>query len=161
MLQENILPEYSGYCRRIKKMNKIKNTIIYTMVTTGTSLVILTAFLIIIAKENIDNYTVLQIFAANIVINTGVVLMQKFESRYVILEYILDVSYIIAVLVIFGVVFNWYSSVPVWLLVVMAIAIYIFMLILTAFKIKKDTKKINELLQKRRYSSIKNGDSAS
>jgi hypothetical protein len=138
-------------------MNKIKTIINFTMITTGASLVILTVFLIIFAKDNIDNYTVLQIFAANIVINIGVVLMQKFESRYVILEYILDVSYIIAVLVIFGVVFNWYSSVPVWLLAAMAVAIYIFMLILTAFKIKKDTKKINELLEKRKAKT----DSAS
>ena len=142
-------------------MNKIKNTIMYTMITTGTSLVILTVFLMVFAKDTIDNHTVLQVFAANIVINCGIMLMQKFESRYVILEYVIDVSYIIAVLVIFGVVFNWYSSVPVWLLVAMAVAIYMFMLILTAFKIKKDTKKINELLQKRRDSRVKNGDSAS
>ena len=139
-------------------MNKIKSTVIDTMITTGTSLVILAAFLMIFRQDFIDNLTVFQIFGANIVINCGLVLIHKIESRFVIVEYLIDVSYIIAVLVVFGAIFDWYSTVPVWLLAVMAVVIYIFMIIVTTVKIQKDTKKINALLQKRKSRYI---DSAS
>ena len=139
-------------------MNKIKSTIIDIMITTGASLVILAAFLMIFNQDFIDSLTVFQIFGANIVINCGLLLTHKIESRYVIVEYLIDVSYIIAVLLIFGAVFDWYSTVPAWLLAAMAVVIYVFMIIVTTVKIQKDTKKINELLQKRKE---KYGDSAS
>lgn len=135
-------------------MNKIKTTIINTMITTGTALVILSAFLIIFDERSLFIHTIFQIFGANIVINCGLLLTHKFESRYVILEYLLDVSYIIAVLIVFGIVFNWYSAIPVWVLVIMAVVIYVFMIVLTMYKIQKDTQKINELLQKRKEKTV-------
>lgn len=131
-------------------MNKAKTTIINTMITTGTSLVLLAVFILIVNDPIVFSNVVLEIFGANIVINCGLLLTRKFESRYIILEYLLDVSYIIAVLVAFGIFFDWFSAVPIWILVGMAIVIYIFMIITAAFRIQNTTKKINELLQKRR-----------
>ena len=128
------------------------------MFTTGAALVILAAFLALFGKDINYPHAVFQIFAANIVINLGLFLLWKLEIRYVILEYLIDVSYIIVVLVVFGLIFDWYSTVPVWLLVVMAVAIYILATIITINKFRKDTNEINELLQKRRE---KMGDTAS
>jgi membrane protein implicated in regulation of membrane protease activity len=120
------------------------------MFTTGCALIILTACFVIFDLKYIMVPVVFQIFAANIVINLGLFVISKFESRYVIVEYLLDISYIIAVLVVFGAVFNWYPTIPVWILAVMAVVIYIFSIIISMNKLRKDTKKINELLQKRR-----------
>ena len=131
-------------------MNEVKKIITNTMFTTGASLVILAAFSVFFGKELNYAPVVLQIFAANIVINVGLFLLWKFEIRYMILEYLLDVSYIIVVLVVFGTIFDWYSTVPVWLLVVMAVVIYILAIIITINKFRKETNEINKLLQKRR-----------
>jgi hypothetical protein len=120
------------------------------MFTTGASLVILAAFSILFGKEFSYSFVVLQIFAANIVINLGLFLLWKFEIRYQLLQYLLDVGYIILVLVVFGAVFDWYSAVPVWFLVVAAAVIYAFASIISAAKFRKDTEEINELLQKRK-----------
>ena len=120
------------------------------MFTTGASLVILAVFLKIIDSDINYVRTVLEIFGANIVINFGIFLIHKFEIRYVILEYLLDISSIIIVLVVSGAIFNWYSAIPVWLLIVMAVVIYLFVIITSITKIRKDTKEINELLQKRK-----------
>jgi len=73
----------------------------------------------------------------------------KFEIRNLILEYLVDISYIIAVLIVFGLIFDWYSAIPVWLIVAMAVVIYIFAMIFTVTKIKNDAKELNQLLQKR------------
>jgi hypothetical protein len=138
-------------------MNEIKRVISNIMFTTGAALVILAAFSTIFGKEFYYAPVVLQIFAANIVINLGLSLLWKLEIRYLILQYLLDISYIIAVLVVFGAIFGWYSAVPVWLLVVMAVVIYTFAVIITINKSRKDTNEINKLLQKRKE---KQNDSA-
>ena len=138
-------------------MNTLKKVIMDTMITTGASIVLLSVFFVFAGTDTVSIHTIFEIFGANIVINCGLLLICRFESRFVILEYLLNVSYIIAVLVVFGVIFDWYSVVPVWLLVVMAVVIDIFMIIITTVKIRKYTKKINGLLQKRRE---KQADSA-
>ena len=131
-------------------MNEIKRIITNIMFTTGAALVILAAFLVLFGAEINYAPVVLQIFAANIVINFGLFLLWKLEIRYMILQYLVDVGYIIVVLVVFGIIFNWFSTVPVWLLVVMAVVIYTFSTIITITKFRKDTDEINELLQKRK-----------
>ena len=131
-------------------MNGVKKTITNTMFTTGTSLVILAAFSILFGKEFSYSFVVLQIFAANIVINLGLFFLWKFELRYLILQHLLDIGYIILVLVVFGAIFNWYSTAPVWFLAPAAVVIYTFASIITAAKFRKDTEEINELLQKRK-----------
>ena len=129
-------------------MKGIKDIINYVMFVTGAALVILTVFSLLFNVEIHFVPTVFQIFAANIVIVLGLFLRGKFEIRYIILEYLVDISYIIAVLIVFGLLFNWYSAIPVWLLVVMAVIIYIFVMIISVTKIKKDAKELNKLLQK-------------
>jgi len=129
-------------------MKGIKDIINYVMFVTGAALVILTVFSLLFNVEIHFVPTVFQIFAANIVIVLGLFLRGKFEIRYIILEYLVDISYIIAVLVVFGLLFNWYSAIPVWLLVVMAVVIYLFVMIISVTKIKKDAKELNKLLQK-------------
>jgi len=129
-------------------MKEIKRIINDIMFVTGAALVILTVFSLLFGVEIGFVPTVFEIFAANIVIILGLYLRWKFEIRNLILEYLVDISYIIAVLVVFGLIFNWYSAIPMWLLVVMAVVIYIFAMIFTFTKIKKDAKELNKLLQK-------------
>ena len=131
-------------------MNGVKKTITNTMFTTGASLVILAAFSVFFGKEFNYAPVVLQIFAANIVINLGLFMLWKIEIRYLILQYLLDVAYIIVILVVFGLIFDWYSTVPIWFLAVTAAVIYALATIITVTKFRKDTDKINELLQKRK-----------
>jgi hypothetical protein len=128
----------------------MRKTVVNIMFTTGATLVILAAFFILFDIDKITVPTVFQIFGANIVINLGLLLTRKFECRYVIVEYLLDISYIIAVLVVSGAIFDWYFAISVWVLVVMAVVIYIFTIIISMNKLRKDTDEINELLQKRK-----------
>ncbi|WP_461256433.1 hypothetical protein, partial [Treponema sp. R80B11-R83G3] len=99
-------------------MKGIKDIINYIMFVTGSVLVILAVFSMLFNVEIHFVPAIFEIFAANIVIVLGLFLRGKFEIRYIILEYLVDISYIIAILVVFGLLFNWYSAIPVWLLVV-------------------------------------------
>lgn len=127
----------------------MKNTIITTMFTTGASLVITAVFFAVSDIQVMSIHVIFQIFGANIVINIGLLLTHQFEFRSVILEYLIDICYVIAVLVVFRAVFDWYPPMPVYVLVIMAVAIYILTLTLVLTRIKNDTDKINTLLRRR------------
>jgi hypothetical protein len=137
-------------------MKGIKDIITIIMFVTGSALVILTVFSAVFSVEISFVPTVFQIFTANIMIVLGLFLRSKFEIRNIILEYLVDISYIIAVLIIFGLIFNWYSAIPVWLLIAMAVVIYIFAMIFTVTKLKKDAEELNKLLQKRNKKQTDN-----
>ena len=128
----------------------MKKTLVNTMITTGASLSIIAIFWLIIGDEDLPIKYIFQTIGANMVINFGFLLRNKFEIRNVILEFIVDVSFVIMVLILFCVIFKWYLLVPVWFLVAMAIGIHTFMILTTVVKINKDTKEINELLEKRK-----------
>jgi hypothetical protein len=130
-------------------MNEIRKFITYVMFVTGSALVILSVFSLCFNVEISFVPTVFEIFAANIVIVLGLFIRWRFEIRNIFVEYLADISVIIAVLILFGLVFDWYSAIPVWLLVVMAVVIYIFTMIFSVTKIKKDAEELNKLLQKR------------
>ena len=126
------------------------------MFVTGAALVILAMCSLLLKVEISFVPTIFEIFAANIVIILGLYLRWKLEIRNMILEYLVDISYIIAVLIVFGLIFNWYSAIPVWLLIAMAVVIYIFAMIFTAAKLKRDAEELNKLLQKRHENKANN-----
>jgi hypothetical protein len=129
-------------------MKEIKKIIVLIMFVTGAALVILAAFSALFDVEIHFVPVVFEIFAANILIILGLFLRWKFEIRYIFLEYLLDITYIIAVLIVSGFIFNWYSAVPVLLLIVMAVVIYILAITVFIIRFRKDTNEMNELLQK-------------
>jgi hypothetical protein len=129
-------------------MNEVKKIINNIIFVTGTVLVILAVFSLLLKVEIPFVPTIFEIFAADTIIVLGIFLLGKFEIRNIILEYLVDISYIIAVLVVFGFIFNWYHAIPVWLLIVMAVVVYIFTVIFTVTKLRRDTEELNELLHR-------------
>ena len=126
----------------------MKRTIQNIFFTHGTTLTILALFYIFFDIKNITVTTVFEVLGANIVINLGILLLHNLDTRYLILEYLIDICYIIIVLVTFWKIFGWYNT-PILVFVIMAVVIYAFASMLDILIIKKETKIINELLQKR------------
>lgn len=128
----------------------MKKTIVNIMFSTSASLLFLAVFYTFINEREILIRTVFEIFGANIVINIGIFLRNKFEINNVFLEFFVGVTYMIIILVIFWKIFNWQEGVPLWFIFVGAVIIYILTTITTIAKISKETKEINELLQQQR-----------
>lgn len=128
----------------------MKQIVLGVVFITGAVMILLAIFFMIFNIEAINVSNVLQIFFANIIICSGIFLINNILIRNIIVEYLMDVVFIIVVLISFGAIFDWYSIIPIWVLVCMAVVIYIFAVMSSITKILKDTKKINELLEKRR-----------
>lgn len=128
-------------------MKKISVTI---LCSTAITLLILAILGAISGAQFLLINSVFQSFIVNIVIHIGLLFTHKFESSYAILEFMLDIGYMEVVVIIFGAIFNWYGSTPIWVLVIMTLIIYIVGVFLNMVQIRQEVEEINELLQKRK-----------
>lgn len=128
----------------------MKKIIVNIMTTTGITLIILALIAALHGAKFLFVNSVFQSFGANAVIHLGFILTNRYESKYPILESILDITYAAAVIIISGIIFNWYSSTPVWVVILMTVLIYIAGCLVNLFRIREDAKEINELLYKRK-----------
>lgn len=127
----------------------MKKILVNILCSTAITLLILAVVGTIFDARCLFINSVFQSFFVNIVIHTGLLLTRKFESSYAILELTLDICYIEITVIIFGTVFDWYSSIPVSILVIMTSGIYIAGVFLNVVQTRQEVEEINKLLQKR------------
>jgi len=144
-------------------MREIKKIIVNILAITSVTLLLLIFVAIIvdgvsvheIGEGNIKVSYFLQILAVSILIIGGLSFIQKIENKYLILEFLIGIGYVIIVVLVFGALFNWFSDRK-WILIIMAIVGYIFTLLTNTVKTRKDAREINELLKKIHENSKKN-----
>lgn len=119
------------------------------LATTGLSLVILAVIAVGCGGRYIFIRSVFEGLGANLVIHLGLMALSRIECRNIYLETILDISYTAAVLLLFGKLFGWYSSTPIWILVLMAAVIYLISVYIRIFRVREDLQIINDLLRQR------------
>ena len=137
--------------------NEIQKLLVYTLANTCVILILLVVIALIIDGHSVQtvwNATIqvswlFQILGANAVIHFVLFLIRRFESKYVILEYLFGISLIIVVALVFSVFFDWFATRR-WILVVMAVVLYIFGLATNTIQTRKNAQEMNELLQKRK-----------
>jgi len=134
--------------------NIIEKSILYIFFTTGAAITLLAAYCMITVTEISYNYVIFQILGANTLIVLGLNLTHKFESTYAVLEYLLDTGYTIVILVVFGLIFDWYSAVPLWYLIFMGVVIYLTGVLINAVRNHNDLNEINKLLKKRKENDM-------
>ncbi len=128
----------------------MKKTIIHIMATTGAALVVLAMLATLYGAKFLLVHAVFQTLGANIVIHLGLLLTRRIECKYPVLEAAIDIAWTVLVLVIAGAVFGWYSSTPIWVLILMGAMIYLMGVGLRMVRIRTDIAEINALLQRRK-----------
>lgn len=115
--------------------------------TTGLSLILLSIIATFYSAEFLCVKTVFQVFLLNAVVHLIFLLMYKIEIRYLAAEAALEIILTVAVALLFGAVFNWYTSTPLFVLVLMSMAIYVISIVLNILHMKQEANEINELIQ--------------
>ncbi|GAA0807565.1 hypothetical protein GCM10008910_47940 [Faecalicatena orotica] len=128
----------------------MKKISVNILCSTAITLLILSILGAISGAQFLLINSVFQSFIVNIVIHIGLLFTHRFESSYAILEFALDIGYLEVVVIIFGAIFNWYGSTPIWVLVIMTTIIYIVGVFLNMVQMRQEVEEINELLQKRK-----------
>ena len=117
--------------------------------TTGISIIILSMIALFFQAKCIYLETVFQVLGANIVVHFGLDGLSKLELKYAIVEIFLHIIINLSVLIVLGSIFNWFTSTPIVVLVIMGFVIYIVSAILNLFNMKRDAQEINALIKKR------------
>jgi len=144
-------------------MREIKKIIVNILAIT--SLVLLLMIFVAIIVDGVSVHDIveatiqvnhfLQILGVNILIFVGFNFIQKFESKYTILEFLIGLGYVIIVVLVFGALFEWFSDRK-WILIIMAVVVYIFTLLTNTVRTRKDAREINELLKKIKEKDTEN-----
>lgn len=136
----------------------MKRLFVNVFATTGLSLIVISTVALMYKAEFLCISTVFEILGANVFIHLGLFMANKIEYKYWLAELITGNFIVISALVIFGFFLNWFSYVPVWVLIIMGIVVYFLSLSLNLFCMRQDAKEINELLRKRDIRTYIEGD---
>lgn len=136
----------------------MKKMTVHILCSTGITLIILALAGKISGAEFLCINSVFESFAANIVVYVGLLFTRKIECNYAIIEFMIDLGYTILVLIIFGTIFDWYQSTPIWMLAMIAFVVYAAGIFLSIIRIQKDIDEINVLLNKRNNKAALKGE---
>lgn len=128
----------------------MKKFAINVLTTTGLSLVLLSVIALFFQAQCIFLQTVFQILWANIIFHFGFLLISKLEMKRPFAELFLNIAMIITLLLVFGSLFDWFSSTPVWILIPMGLVIYLISAVLQLFRMRQDAQEINTLIRERK-----------
>lgn len=120
------------------------------LLTTGLTILLLACVAFFFGGTCIFVKTVFQGLAANVCFHLAFFFTSKVESKYFLLNSILDLSAIMGIAFVFGRVFDWFSSTPPKVLAFMVIATYVISSLFKVFRVNDDIRLINEKLEERR-----------
>lgn len=127
----------------------MKKFVINVLATTGLSLVLLSVIALFYQAEYLCLQTVFQVFGANAVLHFGFLLLRKLEMKQLLVEIFSGIAMIIILLIVCGLLFDWFSSTPAWVLIPMGFVIYIVSAVLDLIGMRQDAREINMLIRKR------------
>lgn len=127
----------------------MKKFVINVLATTGLSLVLLSIIALFYQAEYLCLQTVFQVFGANAVLHFGFLLLRKLEMKQLLVEIFSGIAMIIILLIVCGLLFDWFSSTPAWVLIPMGFVIYIVSAVLDLISMRQDAREINMLIRKR------------
>lgn len=127
----------------------MRKFIVNIFATTGISLLLLSITALFFHAQCIYLQTVFQVLGANIMVHFGLFFLNKLEVQYAVLEIFLNITLILVMLLLFGSVFHWFTSTPIWVLMIMGGVIYIISIILNLLCMQQEAQEINALIKKR------------
>ncbi len=115
--------------------------------TTGLTLLVLGGVATAFGGKYLFISSVFESLLVNVLIHLGLLVISKFESRYYLLEILYEVAYVFLVLIPAGYLFGWYSTTPLWIVVIMGVVVYAMGCFVSIFRVTSDVKEINRQIQ--------------
>lgn len=128
----------------------MRKIMINIMATTGISLLVLSVIAVCYEARFLCIDSVFQSFFANILIHMGILWFSRCEFQYPIAESLLSIGYTIIVALVCGKIFHWYDSMPIGVLVLLAVTVYLAGCFLSVIRLRRETEDVNALLKKQK-----------
>lgn len=124
----------------------MKNKVKDYLATTALIIIAIAIVALFFKAKLIYTATIFEVMFANIVIHVGLFLARKFNSKYQILEYAVELTSVLLSVLACGYIFKWFRSIPLWIMIIMIISIYFITCILDIAKTDRDINLINKQL---------------
>lgn len=92
--------------------------------------------------------TIFQCLVLSTAIQLGIYLLKNFESKYVIVEYLVEITLVQILVLVFGHIFSWYEGTPLWFLLIIGVSTYILSSFLGIISVNSDIRYINKELNR-------------
>ncbi len=127
----------------------MKTLIKNTLATTGLTLLVLSGIATIYGGKYLFISSVFESLLVNALIHSGLLLISKLESKYYFVEILYEVAYVFLVLIPSGYLFGWYSTTPLWIVLLMGVIVYACGCFISIFRVTSDVAAINrQILRK-------------
>lgn len=126
--------------------SKIKSKIKNCLATTALVLILLGIIALLYGAQFLCITTLYEVLLANIVLHIGLSFVERFESTYCLIEILVEIGYCLIVMLLFGMIFDWYSTTPLWILILLVITVYIAGSLIDLYKINSHLSSINKQL---------------
>lgn len=117
------------------------------LATTSLTLLVLGVIATAYGGKYILISSVFESLLVNVLIHSGLLLVSKLESKYYFVEILYEVVYVLFVLVPSGYLFGWYSTTPLWIVMLMGVIIYVCGCFIQIFRVTSDVTAINRQIQ--------------
>lgn len=128
----------------------MKSKIINVFAMTGIALLLLSIIAKLYGGHFLCIETVYQTFAVCVVIQLFLHFVEKFESRYVIVELMLKMGVCVFLVLGAGILFHWNDSLPFGVLAVLAAVVFLLGCVIGLFQVQQELDGINQILKGRR-----------
>lgn len=122
--------------------------------TTGIALVVLSVVACLYDGRFLCLETVFQVLAVSVILQAALTLLKNFESRFFLVEIAVDMCALIVILAVAGVLFHWYESIPLFVLILIGVVVYLTGSLLGLYHLKREVQQINDLLSRREQNSM-------
>lgn len=124
----------------------MKNKVKDYLATTALTIIAIAIVALFFKAKFIYTVTIFEVMFANIVVHFGLFLARRFNSKYQILEYIVELTSVLLSILVCGYMFKWFRSIPLSIAIIMVICIYSITCILDIAKTDRDINFINKQL---------------
>jgi len=128
----------------------MKKLLTNTFLTTGACLLLLALIVIVNQSHNVDfSTTIIRTFASHLAINAGLMITERLEFSYRVLNYVVDFAWSTVVVIVIWVL-GWFEFTSFWMLIAISLVVHFIIFILEMHRSRSEIAEINKLIKEKR-----------
>ncbi len=120
------------------------------LATTAITIILITMVGIATGDDSVKIASILPSIGANAVIHLGLLAIRHISLRHLLLEILIEFSFVEAVLLFTGQISGWFTTTSPWLTVVITAAVFAAACLIGIVRLRRDIEEINRDLAVRR-----------
>ena len=128
----------------------MKKLLTNTFLTTGACLLLFAFVMLAFPSDDVDfATTIIQTFVAHLVIDAGLMITERLEFSYRVLNYVVDFAWSTVVVIVIWVL-GWFEFTSFWMLIAISLVVHFIIFILEMHRSRSEIDEINKLIKEKR-----------